>query len=79
MKLDEDDQCYHSQTILNRQTNPTTPCDILQPANHDVGIQTLFLADVIEPSSIVNNINDNIYVDERSDVSINNPVTATDQ
>ena len=42
-----------------------------------VGIQTLFLADIIEPSSIVNNINDNIYEDELSGVSINKPVAAT--
>ena len=65
----------HSQPAKN----PTTPRDVLRPANHDVGIQTLFLADVIEPSSIVNNINDNIYVDKRSDISINKPMTATDQ
>ena len=33
-----------------------------------VRIQTLFLADVIEPSSIVNNIYNNIYEDELSGV-----------
>ena len=33
-----------------------------------VGIQTLFLADVIEPSSIVNNIYDDIYEDKLSGV-----------
>ena len=40
----------------------------------DVGIQTLFLKDVIEPSSIVNNIDDNIYENVATPALTNGPM-----